>query len=205
MPRRCDYKNYVYIASGHHGTMFSNQYNIIIDLIQKYQPKRICQLGCGQTTNIFQQYCQKYSDKILISIEHDKNWAYKNTIIFPLIQNSNITIEGNIYNNINKYDGFEEWLVIQKPFDFICIDGPPGWGFRENYTYSRVQLLSFILLNKINHNSFVLFHDSQRENSQKTLKEFQKLLTEKGFRYQKKIIFSLSKINKPQLSIYKIS
>lgn len=197
-----NYKDYTYRASYGGGTMFFNQYNTIIDLLQSQKPKRICQLGCGQTTNIFQQYCTKNKDIILFSIEHDGHWAHINTILFPIVQKSNITILGNIYNNTNYYRGFEEWLSTQKPFDFISIDGPPGWGFRQNYKYGRVQILSFILLNKINHNSIVLFHDSQRRNAKNTLAEFQKLLKEKEFNFQKNIIRPVFNCNSAWLTVY---
>jgi hypothetical protein len=56
-----------------------------------------------------------------------------------------------------------------------------------NYTYSRVQLLSFIILDKIADNSIVIFHDSERINAKKTLDEFECLLGEKGYVYTKSI------------------
>lgn len=197
-----NYKNYLYNIDNSGGYMVFNQYNAIIDLLQHYQPKRICQLGCGQTTSIFQQYCAKNNDIVLFSIEHDGHWARNNTILFPLMQGGNLTVSGKVYNFVNYYICFEEWLSTQKPFDFICIDGPPGWGFRQNYNYSRVQLLSFILLDKINHNSIVLFHDSQRKNAKNTLAEFQKLLTEKEFNFQKIEISSPFNYNPAQLTVY---
>ena len=108
--------------------------------------------------------------------------------MLPLIENTNVDIDGNIYGDCNKYEGFEEWLRKQGNFDFVLIDGPLGYGFREEYKYSRVQLLSFIILDKLNTKSVVLYHDSERKNAKTTLKEFEKLLTEKNFKFKKEFI-----------------
>lgn len=171
------------------GTMFENQYKILIDLLEQYKPKRICQLGSGQSTLIFEQYCKKYSAQ-LFSIEHDEKYKRENTILFPLKEYSALTIGERFYINCNKYVGFEDWLKEQEPFDFIFIDGPPGWGFREAYNYSRIQIVSFALLDKLNKNSIILYHDSERHNAQNTLSQFEKILKEKNITFQKNKDFS---------------
>jgi len=61
------------------------------------------------------------------------------------------------------------------------IDGPLGYGFREKYEYGRVQLLSFVLLDKIADSSVILIHDSQRKNMQKTINLFKHMCQTKNF------------------------
>lgn len=194
------YKGYEFNSFS--GTMTNDEYKYMINILEKFKPKRICELGSGQSTLIFEHYCNKYNS-ILYSIEHNEYWKRNNTIIFPLIENEQlntfINIDGNIYKSCNKYEGFENWLEKQDKFDFILIDGPYGFGYRENYTYSRIQLLSFIILNKIENNSYVLYHDSERNNAKTTLNEFERLLHLNNFKYDINIINNI-----PQLTIFKI-
>lgn len=175
-----EYKGYEF--STNDGTMTISQYKYLIDLLEEYQPKRICEFGSGQSTLIFEKYCQK-TGAYLVSIEHDLNWKKKQSIIFNLIQNSELTVKERVFENCNKYEGLESWLETQEPFDFIFIDGPPGWGFRQNYKYGRVQVMDFLLLNKLTKQSIVLVHDSQRENMQRTLRQFQKILFERKYEF----------------------
>ena len=182
------------------GTMTENEYINMIDILEEIKPKRICELGSGQSTNIFETYCDKYNAK-LYSIEHDENYKRKNTILLPFIDEETfINIKGHIYNSCNKYDNFEEWLEQQDKFDFVLIDGPIGWDFRELYKYSRIQVLSFLFLNKISDNAYVLYHDSERNNAKTTLNEFERLLNEYKYIFDKQIINDI-----PELTIYKIN
>lgn len=175
-----EYKGYEFNTND--GTMTISQYKYLIDLLEEYQPNRICEFGSGQSTLIFEKYCQK-TGAYLVSIEHDLKWKKKQSIIFNLIQNSTLTVKDRVFENCNKYEGLESWLETQEPFDFIFIDGPPGWGFRQKYKYGRVQVIDFLLLNKLTKQSIVLVHDSQRENIQRTLRQFQKILFERNYEF----------------------
>lgn len=182
------------------GTMKKNEYIPMIDILEDFKPKRICELGSGQSTRIFETYCDKYNAK-LYSIEHDEIWKRQNSVLLKFIDYETfININGHIYESCNKYDEFEEWLEQQDKFDFILIDGPLGWGHRELYKYSRIQILSFILLNKISDSAYVLYHDSERNNAKTTLNEFERLLNEYKFIFDKQIINDI-----PELTIYKIN
>ena len=184
------------------GTMSENEYISMINILEKFKPKRICELGSGQSTNIFEIYCDKYNAK-LFSIEHDENYIKPSTILLPLIdKETSININNHIYNSCNKYDNLEKWLKTQDKFDFILIDGPFGWGERELYKYSRIQILSFVLLDKISDNAYILYHDSERNNAKTTLNEFERLLNIYKYEFNKKII---NENEYPELTIYKIN
>ena len=179
--------------------MTNKEYISMIDILEDFKPKRICELGSGQSTQIFETYCDKYNAK-LYSIEHDEHYKRNSTILLPFIDEETfINIKGHIYNSCNKYDNFEEWLEQQDKFDFVLIDGPIGWDFRELYKYSRIQVLSFLFLNKLADNGYVLYHDSERNNAKTTLNEFERLLNEYKYRFNKEIINEI-----PELTIYKI-
>ena len=182
------------------GTMTENEYINMIDILEDFKPKRICELGSGQSSQIFETYCDKYNAK-LYSIEHDEMWKRKDSVLLKFIDYETfININGHIYKSCNKYEGFEQWLEQQDQFNFILIDGPIGYGYRELYKYSRIQILSFILLNKISDSAYVLYHDSERNNAKTTLKEFERLLNEYKFTFNKQIINDI-----PELTIYKIN
>ena len=191
------YKDYTFESGP--ATMTDPQYIELINVLEKSHPKRICELGAGQSTKIFEQYCDKNKAK-LFTIEHDKTWARKDTVLFPLVEKTSIDINGNIYETCNKYDGLEDWLKTQNKFDFVSIDGPYGYGERKKYTYARIQVLSFILLNKLSDRAYIFYHDSERPNSKTTMKEIEKQLGNNKFHFTKTIIGK-----EPQLTIYKIT
>ncbi len=192
-----NYKDYKYDFCS--WAMTNNQYKVLIDLLEDNRPNRVIELGSGQSTRIFQKYKSKYNCRFF-SIEHDSKYACKNTILFNLVENTNINIGKEFYSNINKYDGLENWLSNQDKFDFVLIDGPFGFDFRENYDYGRVQLLSFVILDKLSDNAIIFVHDTERINMQRTLTEFEMLLTKNNFNFNKQIINDL-----PQLTIFKIN
>ena len=180
--------------------MSEQQYRALIDELEQNKPSRICELGCGSSTRIFEQYCEKYHTS-LMSIEDDKAWARKDTILMPVIEHNSLKLGDHVYSDCNRYDGLEAWLGSQDPFDLVMIDGPKGYGFREQYKYSRVQLLSFVLMNKLSKTATVLYHDSERNNAKTTLNEFERLL---GQKFNKRIIEFDPPRKSAQLTIYQL-
>ena len=198
------------------GMMTPLQYIRMINLLEEYKPKRICELGSGQSTDIINEYVKK-ENATAYSIEHDKYWNTHNSIMMPLIENTDLTIDdSHVYHKCNIYDGFEEWLKRTDKFDFAFIDAPND-GIPNNETnlkYARIQTLDFVLLNKLNDKSIVMYHDSEIDIAQNTLKEFEKLLSESNFKYNKEIVIEKDKeiydYNSkflgvcPQLTIYEL-
>jgi hypothetical protein len=180
-----DYKEYSFWCDI--GMMTPKQYIKMIDLLEKYKPKRICELGSGQSTEIFEVYAKKMNAE-LYSIEHDIYYnTHKNNVLIPLIENSQLTVRGKTYDKCSKYDGFEKWIESQDKFDFVLIDAPnDGIPTNEhNLEYARIQMLDFVLLDKLCDKSIVMYHDSERNIAQNTLNEFERLLAENGFFFQK--------------------
>ena len=99
----------------------------------------------------------------------------------------------------------EDWLKTQDKFDFILIDGPFGYGKRTEYTYSRIQILSFVLFDKISDDAYILYHDSERSNAITTLNEFERLLNEKNISFKKTELGKILKLTLYHLkkNIYK--
>lgn len=212
MMKHCDYKGYSFWC-GDVGMMTPKQYIKMIDLLEETKPKRICELGSGQSTEIFETYQNNYKYVSVFSIEHDKYFrTHKSVVMIPLKENTSF----NGYEKCTVYDGFEKWLEEQNKFDFVLIDGPNDTlpKNEHNLIYSRIQMLSFLLLDKLNDNAVIMYHDSNTEEARNTLDEFEKLLEEKNISYEKETILEDDKETLeynikilemcPELVIYKI-
>lgn len=208
------YKDYSFYCDI--GMMTPLQYIRMINILEEYEPKRICELGSGQSTDIINVYVQKTNARAY-SIEHDKYWNTHNSVMMPLVENTQLNVNNHIYNKCSIYQGLEEWLGKKSKFDFVLIDAPND-GIPNNnqgLEYARIQMVDFILMNKLSDKSIVMYHDSERNIAQNTLNEFEHLLNEYGYAYQKEIIIEKDKeifdYNKkilgdcPQLTIYKIT
>lgn len=184
------------------GTMTPLQYIRMITILEDFKPKRVCELGSGISTDIFDVYGKKVNC-VRYSIENDPYYLrHENTILMPL--------------DCDKYDGLEGWLEKQDKFDFVLIDGPnEAVPFNtRDLEYARIQLFDFVLMDKLNDKAVVMYHDSEREVAQRTLNEFERLLRSSGFAYSKEIVMEGDKevieYNKgilgmcPELTIYKI-
>lgn len=167
-----------------HMGITEDEYIDIIQLLEIRKPKRIIELGTGYSTKIFKTYIKRHGGEIF-SIEHNDEFSDDNVVIMPLEENTSLEVRGMSFGTCNKFVGLEDWLENQQKFDFILIDAPFGFGFREKYKYSRVQTLSFVLLDKITDDAVVMYHDSQRANAKSTLREFERLLRIKGFMFNK--------------------
>lgn len=210
--KHCDYKGYSFWC-GDVGMMTPKQYMKMIDLLEETKPKRICELGSGQSTEIFETY-QKYNKYISVfSIEHDKYFrTHKSVVMIPLKENTSF----NGYEKCTVYDGFEKWIEEQNKFDFVLIDGPNDTlpKNEHNLIYSRIQMLSFLLNDKLSDNAVIMYHDSNTEEAKNTLNEFERLLEKKNISYEKETILEDDKETVernlnilemcPELVIYKI-
>lgn len=180
---------------------FTNiQCNILNNFLNKYEPKNICEFGCGVTTGIFLDY-KKENNCNILSIDHDKKYIkHNNTKIFELYENTNVYInKDHKYINTNKYYGLEKYLqTINNKFDFICIDGPFCWN--KNYDYGRIQMLDFIIYDLIDDNCIFMVHDAERNNIKHTLEIFEYELTKNNFKF---IVYSDYSREK-RLRIYRI-
>lgn len=208
------YKNYGFSCGI--GTMTPLQYIRMINLLERYKPKRICELGSGESTKIFNEYCN-IEGAISYSIEHDVYWNKYNSIMMNLTEGTQLNIAGNVYERCSKYDGFEQWIESQDRFDFVLIDAPND-GIPENnknLEYARIQMMDFILMDKLSDKSVVLYHDSERKIAKNTLDEFEKIMDKQGYWYYKETVLENDKeiieYNKnilgvcPQLDIYIIT
>jgi hypothetical protein len=174
------YKGYEFECNG--GSLSQEQNEYFIDLLEELKPTNICELGCGQSTRIFKKYCEDNNARLL-SVEHDMNYVqHKNTALLPFKVGKFMDYE---YSNF--YVGFEKLISnYDGLFDFILIDGPIGT--MDYLKYSRIQVIDFILFNKITDTCAILIHDTERLGERNTIAELEKLLKNKGYSFEKKTI-----------------
>ena len=161
----------------------------MINLLEEHKPQRICELGSGQSTDIFNVYAKK-ENATAYSIEHDIYWNTHKSIMMPLIENTKLMIGNHTYDKCNVYKGLEDWLDGQDKFDFILVDAPND-GIPSNnmdLEYARIQMVDFVILDKLSKESIVLYHDSERDIAQNTLNEFEHLLGTYNYEFQKEIV-----------------
>jgi len=159
------------------GTFTIRQYQYLIDLLEIYKPKNIFELGSGESTKIFDSYC-KNNDANCSSVENDINYVNYN------LHNIHYLILG--LNNRFQYDDLNQY--ISNNIDLLVIDGPNDIlpTNQLGLSHSRIQLLEFVP--HLKKNSIIMFHDSEYEESQNTLNEFEHLLNTNNIIFSKEVI-----------------
>lgn len=151
---------------------------ILNRILDEYKPKKILELGLGESSKFISCYLDNYLlESSHLIVEHDRLWKDKFKRSFLLSKRSSIiicpieikNIDGN---EVNSYSGIEE---VKKKFDLYVIDGPFG---SENI--SRIEILQ--LMENINDGDefMIIMDDYQRIGEQNTIKKLLKLFENKN-------------------------
>ena len=150
---------------------------ILHRILRDVKPKRILELGLGESTKILTQYAMDNPDIEHYVVEHDQNWIdffcknyspAKNTEIVTLPWGFKDFKEAE---SVRIYDGFEERFANGK-YDLILVDAPLGG---DMTMYSRIDTLS-LLPNNLAESFVIIFDDYQRTAEKNTVKEMLTLL-----------------------------
>ncbi len=141
---------------------------ILYRTLNDIKPKKILEMGLGQSTKIINEYANHYKNIEHHIVEHDAVWIdffKKSTDMskmsnFHLLHNYKKKYKGT---ELNAYMKFKEEFENQK-FDLICIDGPVGWG----QEYSRMDILD-IIPECLNKQFVILLDDCERIGEQRTI------------------------------------
>ena len=157
---------------------------ILYRILNEFKPKKILEMGLGQSTKLISQYNNIYSDCNHWVVEHDSSWIEffsnhfqlpqtTNIVMLP-IKNISIDVEGQLAN-VTAYVGFADRFSNQT-FDFICIDGPFGYSSTH---FARIDLIG-ILPECLEDSFVILLDDCNRVGELNTFKLISQILNEHG-------------------------
>lgn len=159
---------------------------VMYRILNEIRPKRILELGLGQSTRMIGQYVSSHENVEHFVVEHDLEWIDFFQRDFSLSVHSQIIqldLAMEPYKevaDVRVYKEFVERFKDQK-FDFICIDAPYGGDMTQ---YARVDVLK-ILPGCLAENFIVMIDDSMRLGEKQTIKEMQYILEQNGIAYKR--------------------
>ena len=154
---------------------------VIYRVLCQVQPKKILELGLGQSTKLISQYSNYYKDVHHTVVESDPQWIQFFNDNYSYNKNMEILqcpytfedFQGHI--KIRVFEGFDQ-KINGREFDFIVIDAPLGGDMDE---MSRIDILKNIP--QCLAESFVIvFDDINRAADHKTFCAIQKCLDDSG-------------------------
>lgn len=159
-------------------------------ILNTVKPKKILELGLGQSTKLLSQYAKTNKEVKHIVVEHDQEWIdfyKKENEVAENTEILKIEREYRKYKNDDKvlaFKNFKEILQGQK-FDFISIDAPLGANAK---IYARVDVLE--ILPECLEEDFVMVIDDYNRNGEKnTVNEIERILKEHNISYCKGIYY----------------
>ena len=145
---------------------------VLYRILYNCKPKRILELGLGETTKLISQYVLSDNSVEHLVVESDNKWISFFSNEFKLPSNTKIInlpckyITFKDSKKVRVYEYFEENLAYGK-YDLICIDGPMGGDLEK---YSRIDVLSLIPDN-ISESYIILLDDYERQTEKNTVEE----------------------------------
>lgn len=159
---------------------------VMYRVLDEIKPKRILELGLGQSTRMLGQYALANQDVQHYVVEHDATWIDFFSKNYQLGSNTKIVkldrefIPFKEADKVRVFKGFREQFAEQK-FDFISIDAPLGGDMKD---YARIDVL--LMLPEILSDDFVIMiDDTERSGEQHTIAEMEKCLKANGIKYKK--------------------
>lgn len=155
-------------------------------ILNEARPKRILELGLGQSTRMIAQYAAAHENVEHIVVEHDHEWIdfFKND--FQLSSRSRIMqldremVPYKEAEAVRVFKGFREQFQGQK-FDFIFIDAPLGGDMKQ---YARIDVLG-MLPECLDDNFVIIIDDAERSGEAHTVKEMELCLKNAGIPYRR--------------------
>lgn len=157
---------------------------VMYRVLNETRPKRILELGLGQSTRMIAQYAAAFQDVEHIVVEHDPEWVEFFCNDFPLPKNTKVVMlerEMAPYKDaeaVRVFKGFKETFQGQK-FDFISVDAPYGADMKQ---YSRIDVLNLIP-DGLSEKFVIMVDDTERNGETHTISEIESYLTEAQILY----------------------
>ena len=147
-------------------------------ILDEFKPKKILEMGLGQSTRLISQYVQSAEGVMHYVTENNQEWITFFNNSYPVPEQTEIKylptkMENFMGYEVRVYDGFKETFEGMK-FDCISIDAPWGGGLEK---YDRIDILK-ILPQCLEENFVILVDDYNRKLEKNTVEEIKKVLEE---------------------------
>ena len=159
---------------------------VMYRVLNEVRPKKILELGLGQSTRMTCQYADFFHEVRHRVVEHDEKWISFFTRQYVLPDNTEIVrldwdfVSYADAKSVRVYEGFAETFASEK-FDLIVIDGPLGGDMKE---YSRIDVLR-LMPDCLEKDFVILLDDCEREGEARTVDRMCKCLKDNHIEYQK--------------------
>ena len=159
---------------------------VMYRVLNETKPKRILELGLGQSTRMIAQYAAAHQGVEHFVVEHDPEWIAFFTNDFQLPAATKIVqlpwdfVPYKEAESVRVYKDFTETFAGQR-FDFISVDGPLGGDMKK---YSRIDVLRS-MPDILSESFTVMVDDYNRDTERRTVREMESLLEENGIPCEK--------------------
>ncbi len=154
---------------------------VLYRVLNEIRPRRVLELGLGQSTRMIAQYAQACDGVEHFVVEHDEKWIDFFSRSFRLPEISQLVkldwefVPHNEADAVRVYAGFSE-AFGDRQFDLISIDGPLG-GDMEHY--ARIDVLG-LLPSCVAPSFVIMLDDYERDAESRTMREMRSALSEAG-------------------------
>lgn len=159
---------------------------VMYRVLNEARPKRILELGLGQSTRMIAQYAAAFEDVEHIVVEQDVQWIefFKND--FSLSEHTEILqldYEMSRYQDaeaVRTFKNFEKALEA-KQFDFIFIDAPLGGDMKQ---FARIDVLK-CMPDCLADSFVIMLDDCERVGEKRTIEAMENVLKENGIEFKR--------------------
>lgn len=159
---------------------------VMYRILNEIKPKKILELGLGQSTRMIGSYARAHNDIEHIIVEHDEKWIDFFQQDFSLSSNSEILLLDREFisfkdaEKVRVFKGFAEKLT-NKQFDFISIDAPLGGDMKQ---YARIDVLQ-MLPGILSDDFIIMIDDTERSGEKNTVLLIEQCLQTSKIPYKK--------------------
>ncbi len=155
-------------------------------VLNETHPKRILDLGLGQTTSMLAQYAAAFEDVEHIVVEHDPEWIQ---FFYGQMKRSDRTRLIALEREMSPFRDAAEVRCFKsiresfegQTFDFISIDAPLGADMKQ---YARIDVLN-MMPQCLGRNFVVMMDDAERPGERHTISAMEDCLNEHGIPYRR--------------------
>ena len=159
---------------------------VLYRILDNVKPKRILELGLGQSTNMITQYAMTDNAVKHFVVEHDPEWIRFYKKEYPLAAQTEVVHLDKTFipykeaEAVRVFANFADAFAGKK-FDLIVIDAPLGGDMKK---YARIDILG-LLPDCLCEDFAILVDDTQRPGEANTIKEIVACLDAAGVDYAK--------------------